>query len=42
MDLNLRGIVELDVWMEYESDSDESDYLNNYDDDMEIVYKKLD
>lgn len=40
--MNLRGIVELDVWMEYESDSDESDYLNNYDDDMEIVYKKLD
>lgn len=40
--MNLRGIVELDVWMEYESDSDESDYLNNYDDDIEIVYKKLD
>lgn len=40
--MNLRGIVELDVWIEYESDSDESDYLNNYDDDIEIVYKKLD
>ncbi|XP_056010677.1 uncharacterized protein LOC125680810 isoform X6 [Ostrea edulis] len=42
MDSNPRGTVEPDVRTEHESDSDESDYLNNYDDDTETAHKKLD
>uniref|UniRef100_K1PHN1 Uncharacterized protein n=2 Tax=Magallana gigas TaxID=29159 RepID=K1PHN1_MAGGI len=42
LDSNPRGTAEPDVRTEHESDSDESDYLNNYDDDTETAHKKLD
>ncbi|XP_022323171.2 uncharacterized protein LOC111124529 isoform X4 [Crassostrea virginica] len=42
MDSNPRGTAEPDVRTEHESDSDESDYLNNYEDDTETAHRKLD
>lgn len=42
LDSNPRGTAEPDVRTEHESDSDESDYLDNYDDDTETAHKKLD
>lgn len=42
MDSNPRETAEPDVRTEHESDSDESDYLNNYEDDTETAHRKLD
>ncbi|XP_062612132.1 uncharacterized protein LOC134273929 isoform X2 [Saccostrea cucullata] len=41
MDSNPRGTTEPEVRTEHESDSDESDYLNDYRDDTETAHKKL-
>ncbi|XP_061164329.1 uncharacterized protein LOC133173364 isoform X1 [Saccostrea echinata] len=41
MDSNPRGTTEPEVRTEHESDSDESDYLNDYRDDTETAHKRL-